>query len=97
MFPDTNEQYKGISSMQLLTEVMDRLETHGYRINNIDATIIAQAPKLRNYLESMENNIANTLKISAEAVNVKATTTERLGFVGREEGIAAEAVTLLFY
>lgn len=97
MFPDTDDQYKGISSMKLLEEVIDALETHGYRINNIDATIIAQQPKLMEYLDAMEENIAKTLQISVKNINIKATTTERLGFVGEEKGIAAEAVTLLFY
>lgn len=91
-FPDTDEAYKGISSMKLLSHVGGLLEENGYYIENIDATVIAQKPKLRPYIEEMEQNIARILKLEKDQVNVKATTEERLGFTGREEGISAQAV-----
>lgn len=91
-FPDTDEQYRGISSMKLLARVRELLEQAGYLIENIDATVIAQRPKLRPYIEAMENRIAEALQIEKTQVNVKATTEERLGFTGREEGICAQAV-----
>ncbi len=94
-FPDTDPQYAGISSMVLLQRVADLLAQKGYLVDNIDATVIAQRPKLRPYMEQMEENIAHTLGIAPEQVNVKATTEEGLGFSGREEGIAAQAVCLL--
>lgn len=94
-FPDTDPAYKGISSMKLLEHVKGLLEEKGYVVDNIDATIIAQRPKLRSYIEEMERNIAKTLEISPDQVNVKATTEEGLGFSGREEGIAAQAICLL--
>ena len=91
-FPDTDEKYKGISSLKLLEHVGKLIEQEGYVIENIDATVIAQKPKLRPYIEEMEENIAKTLHIEKEQINVKATTEERLGFTGREEGIAAQAI-----
>lgn len=91
-FPDIDPKYKGISSMKLLASVKGKLEEAGYRLANADVTIIAQKPKLAPYIEEMEANIARTLQIEQGAVNVKATTTEKLGFTGRGEGIAAEAV-----
>lgn len=91
-FPDSDEQYKGISSLKLLVLVKEKLEFHGFRINNIDSVIIAQAPKLATYIDAMEKNISEALNIDASLINVKATTTERLGFVGREEGIASESI-----
>lgn len=94
-FPDTDEQYKGISSMKLLEHVADLIEKEGYVIVNIDATVIAQKPKLRPYIDKMEENIAKVLKIAKDQINVKATTEERLGFTGREEGIAAQAICSL--
>lgn len=94
-FPDTDEKYKGISSMKLLEHVGMLLEKNKYVIGNIDATIIAQKPKLRPYIEEMEQNIAKALQISVEQVNVKATTEEGLGFTGTEEGISAQAVCML--
>ena len=90
-FPDTDEKYKGISSLKLLEHVGKLIEQEGYVIENIDATVIAQKPKLRPYIEEMEENIAKTLHIEKKQINVKATTEERLGFTGREEGIAAQA------
>ena len=94
-FPDTDPAYKGISSILLLEHVKKLLDEKGYVIDNIDATIIAQKPKLRPYIEEMEQRIAAALEISVDQVNVKATTEEGLGFSGREEGIAAQAICLL--
>ncbi len=94
-FPDTDPAYAGISSIKLLAHVGELLMKKGYVVDNIDATIIAQKPKLRPYIEEMETNIANTLGLAKDQVNVKATTEEHLGFTGREEGISAQAVCLL--
>lgn len=94
-FPDTDEQYKGISSIRLLEYVRELIEKEGYLIENIDATVIAQKPKLRPYIDKMQENIANALKIEKNKVNVKATTEERLGFTGREEGISSQAICAL--
>ncbi len=94
-FPDTDAKYKGIDSRQLLRAVAAKLKTAGWRVSNIDATIIAQAPKLAPYLPAMAANLAADLGIEPGQVNLKATTTEGLGFAGREEGIAAHAVVLL--
>ena len=94
-FPDTDEAYKGISSMVLLSKVKDLIFKEGYKVNNIDATIAAQQPKIAPYIKAMNENIAQTLKIEASQVNVKATTTEGLGFVGNKEGIAAYAIVSL--
>ena len=94
-FPDTEEEYRGISSMKLLARVRELIGEKGYRIENIDATVIAQRPKLRPYIEQMEENIAEVLGITKNQINVKATTEEGLGFTGRQEGIAAQAVCCL--
>ena len=94
-FPDTDAAYKGISSMVLLSKVKDLILKEGYKVNNIDATIAAQQPKIAPYIKDMNENIAQTLKIEASQVNVKATTTEGLGFVGNKEGIAAYAIVSL--
>ena len=94
-FPDTDERYRGISSLKLLEQVGKLLSEQGYLVENIDATIIAQKPKLRPFIGQMEENIARTLQIDKSQVNVKATTEERLGFTGREEGIASNAICLL--
>ena len=94
-FPDTDEAYKGISSMVLLSKVKDLILKEGYKVNNIDATSAAQQPKIAPYIKAMNENIAQTLKIEASQVNVKATTTEGLGFVGNKEGIAAYAIVSL--
>ena len=88
-FPDTDPQYAGISSMKLLEHVRDLIEKEGYVIENIDATVIAQKPKLRPYIEQMEQNVADTLRIAKNQVNIKATTEEGLGFTGAQEGISA--------
>lgn len=94
-FPDSDPRYKGIDSRELLRHVHGLLKGQGWRVGNVDATIIAQAPKMAPHIAAMRANIAADLETSAEAVNVKATTTERLGFAGRGEGIAAEAVCLI--
>lgn len=94
-FPDTDEQYKGISSIELLKRVGGILAENGYLIENIDSTIIAQRPKLAPYRPQMAENIAAALGIEAEQVSIKATTEEGLGFTGTGEGIAAQAIALL--
>ncbi len=94
-FPDTDPRYKGADSIQLLQEVGRILESHGYRIENIDSTIIAQKPKLMSYLPEMRANVARALQLSVDQVSIKATTEEHLGFTGRGEGISAQAAALL--
>jgi 2-C-methyl-D-erythritol 2,4-cyclodiphosphate synthase len=94
-FPDTDPQYKGADSLKLLEIVGKKVVGSGYHISNIDVTMIAQKPKLRPYIEEMEGNIARALNIDASRVNVKATTEERLGFTGTEEGMSCHAVCLL--
>jgi len=94
-FPDTDRAYKDADSSQLLGQVMDLVAEAGYRPSNVDATIIAQRPRLADHIPVMRQHIAATLELSESQVNVKATTTEQLGFVGREEGIAAQAVALI--
>lgn len=94
-FPDTNDKYKGASSVELLKHVGRLLEEECYIIENIDATIIAQKPKMRGYIEEMEKNIADVLGLEKNQVNVKATTEEGLGFTGSGEGISAQAVCML--
>lgn len=94
-FPDSDQQYKDIDSRVLLRKVQTSIGETGWQVANVDATVIAQAPRLTLYLPAMQENIAQDLKIPVGQINVKATTTERLGFTGREEGIAASAVVLL--
>lgn len=94
-FPDTNPAYKGISSIKLLEHVGALLEENLFLIENIDATIIAQAPKMRPHIDSMRKNIADALGISIDQVNVKATTEEGLGFTGSGEGISSQAICML--
>jgi len=94
-FPDTDPQYKGISSMILLENVGKLLKEKGYTVGNIDSTIAAQRPKLAPYIQQMRENIARALEIDVDRVSVKATTTEKLGFEGREEGISAQSVALI--
>ena len=94
-FPDTDERYHGISSLLLLAEVGKLLVSDGYTIGNIDCTLIAQKPKMAPHLAAMRENMASALQISAEDINVKATTEEKLGFTGRGEGISAHAVCIL--
>lgn len=94
-FPDTDEKYKNIDSMKLLSRVNEIIIKKGYKIENIDCTVIAQAPKMSPHIIKMRDNIAKTLCIDPDSVNVKATTEEKLGFTGRGEGIAAHCVCLL--
>lgn len=91
-FPDTDERFKGADSMKLTEHVVGLLAERGWQINNVDVTIIAQRPKLASFIPAMRANVARVLGVEEEAVNVKATTTEKLGFTGRGEGIASEAV-----
>ncbi len=95
-FPDTDAKYSGISSLKLYEHVVALLHEHGFSIGNIDATVIAQRPKLAPYLPQMCSTIAEISGISSDRINIKATTTEQLGFCGRGEGIAAHAVSLLY-
>ncbi len=94
-FPDTNNSYKDISSMKLLERTCELMIDKGYSIGNIDCVIAAQRPKLAPFIEQMRDNIAEALKTSKDSINVKATTTEKLGFEGREEGVSAQAVCIL--
>lgn len=94
-FPDTDPAYKGISSIKLMKHVRNLLEENFFLIENIDATIIAQAPKMRPHIDTMRKNIADALGVSIEQVNVKATTEEGLGFTGSGEGISAQAICML--
>lgn len=94
-FPDTDEKYKGISSLELLSHVNSLINDKNYKIENIDSQIVCQKPKLAPYIDNMRANIAEVLNIDAERVSVKATTEEKLGFTGKEEGIKAYAVCLL--
>ncbi|WP_461201252.1 2-C-methyl-D-erythritol 2,4-cyclodiphosphate synthase [Anoxybacillus sp. TBDG-1] len=94
-FPDTDEAYKDADSALLLQRVWNLVQQHGYTLVNVDCTIIAQKPKMAPYISNMQKRIAELLKGDVSQVNVKATTTEKLGFTGREEGIAAQAVVLL--
>jgi len=94
-FPDTDPVYKGADSLKLLDHVMQLLERRGWQVGNVDATIVAQRPKLATYLPQMKENLAQRMHVSPEQVNVKATTEEKLGFTGSGEGIAVHAVALL--
>jgi 2-C-methyl-D-erythritol 2,4-cyclodiphosphate synthase len=94
-FPDTSEEYRGISSLKLLGHVHRLLSGTGYSISNIDATITAQNPKLAPYIDEMKSNISSVLELPTERINIKATTTEKMGFEGRGEGISARAVCLI--
>lgn len=94
-FPDTDAKYAGADSRGLMRKVIEMMQAGGYQVGNIDLTIAAQAPKLAPFLEKMRDNIAQDTNCRSDQVNIKATTTEKLGFVGREEGIAAYAVVLL--
>ena len=94
-FPDTSDEFKGADSRVLLRRVADMISENGYIIENVDATVIAQAPKMRPYIDSMRANIAEDLGLDISRVSIKATTEEHLGFTGREEGISAQAVCLL--
>lgn len=94
-FPDTDPAYAGADSLKLLDHVVALLKAHGWRVGNVDATILAQRPKLAPYLEQMRDNLAAHMRVDREQVNVKATTEEKLGFTGAQEGMAAHAVCLL--
>ena len=94
-FPDTDERYRGISSVRLLAYVDQLLEENGYSVGNIDATIIAQRPKMAPYIQKIRENIANTLGLELNQVNIKATTEEGLGFTGSGDGISAQSVCIL--
>jgi len=94
-FPDTDAQYKGADSRNLLRSIVSKIHEKGYRVGNADLTIVAQAPKMAPHIQAMRANIAADLQVDIDAVNVKATTTEQLGYTGRKEGIAVHAVALL--
>jgi len=94
-FPDTDNKYKGIDSKILLHKVMKLVKEEKYQISNVDVTILLQKPKLRNYIDSMRDTLSNIMVINKSQISVKATTTEGLGFVGREEGVAAHCVCIL--
>ncbi len=95
LFPDTDKKYKGADSIVLLKEVVKVLKENGHSIVNIDSTVIAQAPKLKDYITSMRENIASACNIDVSCVSVKATTEEHLGFTGRKEGISARSICLI--
>ena len=94
-FPDTDDKYKGIDSKILLQKVMKLVQEEKYQISNVDVTILLQKPKLRNYIDSMRDTLSKIMEINKSQISVKATTTEGLGFVGREEGVAAHCVCIL--
>jgi 2-C-methyl-D-erythritol 2,4-cyclodiphosphate synthase len=94
-FPDTDPRYKGIDSRELLRHVMQLIKQKGYAVSNLDTTIIAQSPKMAPHIPAMRHNLATDLLVDVSRINVKATTTEWLGFTGREEGIAVQAVVLV--
>lgn len=94
-FPDSDQRYKGVSSIELLRIVMTLVKEHGYRVGNADLTILAERPKLVPYREEMRKNLAVVLEIDPADINIKATTGEKMGFIGREEGMMAEAIVLL--
>ena len=94
-FPDNDDSYKGISSILLLEKVKEIVENKGYKLGNADITVVAQAPKLRPYIDKMVESLAKTLMCDADCINIKATTEEKLGFTGRKEGISCHAVVLL--
>ena len=94
-FPDNDDRYKDVDSLVLLEKVCELIRNKGYEISNVDSNILAQAPKLRPYIDEMRSKLAKAMKLDIDELSVKATTEERLGFTGREEGIAAHAVVLL--
>lgn len=95
LFPDSDERYEGADSLQLLAEVMDRVREKGYELANADVTVIAEAPKLAPHIAAIRQKLAAAMDVDVDCIGVKATTTEKLGFIGRGEGIAAMAVALL--
>ena len=96
LFPDTSEEFRGIDSKILLRRVTDLVEERGYKISNVDCTIAMQRPKLRPHIDAMREALASTMGLESDRVSVKATTTEHLGFEGREEGVSAHAVVLIY-
>ena len=96
LFPDTSEEFRGIDSKILLRRVTDLVEERGYKISNVDCTIAMQRPKLRPHIDAMREALASTMGVECDHVSVKATTTEHLGFEGREEGVSAHAVVLIY-
>ena len=94
-FPDTDEEYKGADSMKLLEHVYNLITSKGYKIGNIDSTIIAQSPKMAPYIESMRSNISKVLNTDIDNINIKATTEEGLGFTGAKQGIASQSICLV--
>ena len=96
LFPDTSEEFRGIDSKILSRRVTDLVEVRGYKISNVDCTIAMQRPKLRPYIDAMREALASTMGLECDRVSVKATTTEHLGFEGREEGVSAHAVVLIY-
>ncbi|HPL03934.1 MAG TPA: 2-C-methyl-D-erythritol 2,4-cyclodiphosphate synthase [Bacteroidales bacterium] len=94
-FPDTDNKYKGIDSCILLQKSLELIKDKGYKIVNVDSVILLQTPKLKDYIPLMKQKLASVMKIDIEDISIKASTTEKLGFVGREEGIAAQAVVLI--
>ena len=95
LFPDTDDSFKDANSLELLKAVVSHINNKGFKVSNIDATVIAQAPKMAPYIDDMRKNIAHALDTDIDCISVKATTTERLGFEGRMEGISAQSVVLL--
>ena len=96
LFPDTSAEFKGIDSKILLRRVCDVIEQKGYKVGNVDCTIAMQRPKLRPHIDTMRSTLASVISIEVDRVSVKATTTERLGFEGREEGVSVHSVVLLY-
>ena len=94
-FPDTEDEFEGADSLELLSHVQKMIEEKGYCCENLDSIIIAEKPKLKSYIGEMRENLASVLKINVDQLSIKATTTEHMGFTGREEGIAAQAIVLL--
>ena len=94
-FPDTEDEFEGADSLELLSRVQKMIEDKGYCCENLDSIIIAEKPKLKSYIGEMRENLASVLKINVDQLSIKATTTENIGFTGREEGIAAQAIVLL--
>ena len=94
-FPDTEEKYRGADSKELLAEVMKILKEKSFKINNVDVTVLLEKPKLRDHVEDMIETLSGVMEISNDKLSIKATTTEGLGFVGRQEGVAAHCVTLI--
>lgn len=94
-FPDTSDAFKGISSLVLLQKTYDLIKEKGFKISNIDSTIVAEKPKIAPYIQNMQIKIAESINISVDQVSIKATTNEKMGFIGRQEGIAAYAVVLI--